>query len=243
MPWYWVSHLGSVPCASYPYRWACASVSWEARKWLTEVLVERRSLRSPLMRLLLFTTVMTHPSGCQSVRLFNRASGKARLDLAKILPGSFRAKLGQIGLLFVGDEKSAARFGAGQSAGKIWPGCSSYAIRNARLDLAKFSWAASGQNVAKSGCSSQATRKVRLDLAKFFQATFGQYLAKSVCSSYAMRKVRLDLAKFCRAASGQNLAKSRLSGGPKLFKLFVFFLPLPPQEAHTGSIRNLALFL
>ena len=52
MPWYWVSHLGSVPCASYPYRRACASVSWEARKWLTEVLVERRSLRSPLMRLL-----------------------------------------------------------------------------------------------------------------------------------------------------------------------------------------------
>ena len=69
MPWYWVSHLGSVPCANYPYRWACASVSWEARKWLTEVLVERRSLRSPLMRLLLFTTIMTHPSGCQSVSM------------------------------------------------------------------------------------------------------------------------------------------------------------------------------
>ena len=61
-PWHWASHFGFVPCANYPYRWA-----WEARKWLTEVLVKHRSLRSPLMRLLCSRSVVTHPSGCQSV--------------------------------------------------------------------------------------------------------------------------------------------------------------------------------
>ena len=37
-----------------------------------------------------------------------------------------------------------------------------------RLDLAKFCREVCGQNLAKSGCSSYALRNARLDLAKFF---------------------------------------------------------------------------
>ena len=54
---------------------------------------------------------------------------------------------------------------AGQPPGKFWPNRAalrmrwemrgSIAMRNARLDLTKFSRAASGQNLAKSGCHAQ----------------------------------------------------------------------------------------
>ena len=76
-----------------------------------------------------------------------------------------------------------------------------------RLGLAKFCREVCGQNLAKSGCSSYALRNARLD-AKFCRAASGQNLAKSSRAFLMAFEEQPDLAKFCPQAARQNLAKS-----------------------------------
>ena len=70
---------------------------------------------------------------------------------------------------------------AGQAPGKIWPNRAALrsAMRNARLDLAKFCPEAARQNLAKSSRAFLIAYEEQPDLAKFCPQAARQNLAKS----------------------------------------------------------------